>query len=212
MLDEFAKLPKIEAVMTGPDLGRSKKTMYCLVAQSAAQIGKLYSKEDQEIIYATTAIKYILPQNDKDTVNLVKEMVGPTTIKRHSISRSKGGDMKEWGKGNESTSLEKVDFIRPGDISGMKPGQHIILAQGFMNRPYFMKSVFFFKDPEMLAKVYNPRTGLGPKPAYPLPESVRLKRIEEWKRKNADKRFLGEEEQEIINLMKYEDVEEPIVA
>ena len=61
-LSWFAKLPKIDSVMTGPDLGRSMATYYCLVAQSAAQIGKIYSKEDQEIIYATTAVKFILQQ------------------------------------------------------------------------------------------------------------------------------------------------------
>lgn len=212
MLDEFAKLPKIEAVMTGPDLGRSKKTMYCLVAQSDSQIGKLYSKEDQQIIYATTAVKYILPQNDKDTIKLVQDMVGPTTIKRSSSSKSKGGDFKEWGKSNESTNLEKVDFIRPGDVSGMKPGTHIIMAQGFMNRPYFMRSVFFFQDKEMLAKVYNPRTGAGPKAAYPLPEHVRQARIEEWKRKNKGKAKKGQSDRLAIDLSKYEDTPEPITA
>ena len=212
MLDEFAKLPKIEAVMTGPDLGRSKKTMYCLVAQSDSQIGKLYSKEDQQIIYATTAVKYILPQNDKDTIKLVQEMVGPTTIKRSNRSRTRGADVKEWGKSNEQTNLEKVDFIRPGDISGMDPGRHIIMAQGFMNRPYFMKSVFFFQDREMLSKVFNPRTGLGPKPAYPVPEQVRLARIDEWKRKNKPKVKDGATARLAIDLEKYEDTPEPITA
>ncbi len=212
MLDEFAKLPKIEAVMTGPDLGRSKKAMYCLVAQSDSQIGKLYSKEDQAIIYATTAIKYILPQNDKDTIKLIQDMVGSTTIKRSSSSKSKGADLKEWGKSNESTNLEKVDFIRPGDISGMKPGRHIVIAQGFMNRPYFMKSVFFFEDPVMLAKVYNPRTGLGPPAAYPLPENVRQERILAWKRKNPTMEHMGEEAQDIINLLKFDELQEPITG
>lgn len=179
MLDEFAKLPRIEAVMTGPDLGRSKKTYYCLVAQSDAQIGKLYSKEDQQIIYATTAVKYILPQNDKDTIQLVSQMVGPTTIRKSSRSRSRGGDFKEWGKSNESIGLEKADFIRPGDVSAMKPGTHILVCQGFMSRPYFLKSQFFFKDPIMIQKVYNPRNGLGPRPAAPMPAHIHDRRVKE---------------------------------
>ena len=208
MLDEFAKLPRIEAVMTGPDLGRSKKTMYCLVAQSDSQIGKLYSKEDQQIIYATTGVKYILPQNDKDTIKLVQDMVGPTTIKRSNFSRSRG-DFKQFGKSNESMSLEKVDFIRAGDISGMKPGTHILICQGFMNRPYFMSSVFFFKVPEMLAKAYNPRTGLGPKPAYPVPEYVRQRRIAEWRETHSVEAASGEQQNIALDLTKYDGVPEP---
>lgn len=185
MLDEFAKLPKIEAVMTGPDLGRSKKTYYCLIAQSDSQIGKIYSKEDQQIIYATTAVKYILPQNDEGTISLIQKMVGSTTIKRSSFSKSRGADMKEWGKSNESVALEKVDFIRPGDISAMKSGTHMLICQGFMSRPYTLKSKMFFQYPDLLAKAYNPRTGLGPKPAPPLPAFVHERRIAEVMAKRA---------------------------
>lgn len=179
MLDEFAKLPKIESVMTGPDLGRSKKTYYCLVAQSDSQIGKIYSKEDQQIIYATTAVKFVLPQNDEGTISLIQKMVGPTTIKRSNYSRTRGADFKEWGKKNESQQLEKVDFIRPGDISAMKIGTHMLICQGFMSRPYILKSKMFFQYPDLLAKANNPRTGQGPAPAPPLPEFIRQKRIAE---------------------------------
>ncbi len=179
MLDEFAKLPRIESVMTGPDLGRSKKTYYCLVAQSDAQIGKIYSKEDQQIIYATTAVKFVLPQNDEGTISLIQKMVGPTTIKRSSYSRQRGADFKEWGKKNESQQLEKVDFVRPGDISAMKIGTHMLICQGFMSRPYMLKSKMFFQYPDLLAKANNPRTGEGPPPAPPLPEFIRQKRVAE---------------------------------
>lgn len=179
MLDEFAKLPKIESVMTGPDLGRSKATYYCLVAQSDSQIGKIYSKEDQQIIYATTAVKFILPQNDEGTISLIQKMVGPTTIKRSSMSRSKGAGFKEMGKSNESVQLEKVDFIRPGDISSMKLGTHMLICQGFMSFPYTLKSTAFYAEPSILAKAWNPRTGLGPKAAPPLPEFVRERRVAE---------------------------------
>jgi type IV secretion system protein VirD4 len=185
MLDEFAKLPKIEAVMTGPDLGRSKKTYYCLIAQSDSQIGKIYSKEDQQIIYATTAVKYVLPQNDEGTISLIQKMVGSTTIKRSSFSKSRGADMKEWGKSNESIALEKVDFIRPGDISAMKSGTHMLICQGFMSRPYTLKSKMFFQYPDLLAKAFNPRTKLGPRPAPPLPDFVRERRIAEVMAKRA---------------------------
>ena len=59
-MDEFAKLPKIDAVLEGPDLGRSKQTYYFLIAQDYGQIGKIYSKEDQQLINGTTGIKLVL--------------------------------------------------------------------------------------------------------------------------------------------------------
>lgn len=47
----------------------------------------LYSKRDQQVIYATTAVKYILPQNDAETIRLIQGAVGATTIRRSAYSR-----------------------------------------------------------------------------------------------------------------------------
>ena len=81
---------------------------------------------------------------------------------------------------NESISSEGIDFLRTEDITSMKPGTHIVLAQGFHNRPIKVKSPFFFKDQDMLDKVYNLRTKKGPKPAPPSPEYIRLRRVAEY--------------------------------
>src|SRR3546814_18660950 len=40
MMDEFAKLPKSETVLTGPDLGRSKKVSYWLIRSEERRVGK----------------------------------------------------------------------------------------------------------------------------------------------------------------------------
>lgn len=42
-------------------------------------------------------------------------------------------------------------------------GTHLIAFQ-YESEPVRVKTPFFYKDPERLAKVYNPRTGRGPKP------------------------------------------------
>lgn len=62
----------------------------------------------------------------------------------------------------------------------MEPGTHLILPQNFLNRPMKVRSPFFFEDEGMLAKVFNPRTGKGPKPANPLPEPIRVARHLDW--------------------------------
>lgn len=181
MMDEFAKLPRSETVLTGPDLGRSKKVSYWLIFQARSQIVKTYSKEDGTTIDSTCGVTVLLSQNDPETAGHYVKTVGKTTILKQGHSRNAGmSKQANPFARNESISMEGVDFLRTEDITAMKPGTHLILPQNFLNRPLKVQSPFFFEDPEMLAKVFNPRTGKGPRPANPLPEHIRIKRHIEW--------------------------------
>lgn len=181
MMDEFAKLEKAESVLSGPDLGRSKKVSYWLVFQSRSQLIKKYSKEDAAIIDSTCGVSIVLSQNDSETAKHYVNTVGKTTIRKASESRQMGlSKQANPFSRNESVSMEGVDFLRNEDVMGMEPGTHLVLPQNFMNRPMKVKSPFFYEDPEMLKKVFNTRTGLGPKQAPPMPEHIRQKRIKEW--------------------------------
>src|SRR3546814_11740596 len=75
MMDEFAKLPKSETVLTGPDLGRSKKVSYWLIFQARSQIVKTYSKEDGTTIDSTCGVTVLISPNDAE-----KGQTYPTTI------------------------------------------------------------------------------------------------------------------------------------
>src|SRR3546814_1699682 len=89
MMDEFAKLPKSETVLTGPDLGRSKKVSYWLIFQARSQIVKTYSKEDGTTIDSTCGVTVLLSQNDAETAQHYKKTVGKTKIRKASFSDRK---------------------------------------------------------------------------------------------------------------------------
>src|SRR3546814_2998474 len=76
MMDEFAKLPKSETVLTGPDLGRSKKVSYWLIFQARSQIVKTYSRSEEHtselqslmrISYAVFCLKKKITKNQTTT-------------------------------------------------------------------------------------------------------------------------------------------------
>lgn len=181
MMDEFAKLSKSETVLTGPDLGRSKKVSYWLFFQARSQIIKTYSKEDGTTIDSTCGATVLLPQNDQETAGHYQKTVGKTTVRKQSFSRNAGlsKSANPWAR-NESIASEGVDFLRSEDITAMEPGTHLVLPQNFLNRPIKVQTPMFYEDEKMLKKVFNDRTGKGPAPANPLPEYIRLKRQEEW--------------------------------
>ena len=179
MLDEFAKLPRIEAVIQGPDLGRSKQLSYWFLAQAYGQIEKKYEKSDIGVINSTTAVKIILSQNDNDTADMIAKMVGDTTIRKASHSYQDGLSKSAFSWSRNDT-VEKVPFLRHADIIGMQPGTHLVLVQNFMNRPMKLNTPMYFKDPDM-APLVRAR-GKGPVADTILPGFAKRARKKAYKK------------------------------
>jgi type IV secretion system protein VirD4 len=176
VLDEFAKLPKTPAVLSGPDLARSKKASFLFAAQDYGQLKQQYSEHDVSIINTTTAVKYILPQNNSDTIDTIAKMVGSTTIERTSRSTNEGisKSANPWGW-SESKQLEEARFLRHEDIASMKQGKVLLIVQNFMNRPMMLDSLLYFLDPDIKDKVRA--RGHGPIATVIVPEEDRLERL-----------------------------------
>jgi hypothetical protein len=176
-LDEFAKLPRIESVITGPDLGRAKKVSYLLAAQDFGQIRKKYTAEDESVIITTTAVKYVLAQNNTDTIEKFKKMAGETTIQRaqktYNEGLSKSANPMAWSR---SEQIENISFLRNEDVASLKPGKNIVLVQNFLHRPMKLDTPYFFKDKDMVQHVRS--RGKGPIATQTVPAFIFKSRLE----------------------------------
>ena len=176
LLDETPTLPKLETVINGPAVGRSKRVSYAIVGQDFSQIETRYSKAEVETMKSTTAVKVILSQNNETAARSISAMAGSMTYMKASYSMKEHGDpvtkfldmKKEIITG---TNWEKRDFIDASFVMSMPIGKHIVLVQNFMNRPILSDTPRFFEEPSISSRVYNLRTGGGPKPSLPMPAS-----------------------------------------
>ena len=177
LLDETPTLPKLDTVMNGPAVGRSKRVSYAIVGQDFSQIETRYSKAEVETLKSTTAIKVILSQNNETAARSVSQMAGKMTYLKENYSFKDGdGFSKFMGVGKKEVvsgeSWEGRDFIEVSFVMAMPEDKHLVLVQNFMNRPILADTPKFFLVPDLLKKVYNLRTGQGPKPAYPMPKKL----------------------------------------
>ena len=156
LMEEFAKHPKMEVVSKSRDTGRSSGDWVLFIFLNDTATTAIYTKEELEILTSTTSVKYILAQNDADTAKWVQEMVGQTTLREQKLSYteglSKGASPFASGR---SEDFNGVSFLRSEDITATPFGKHIVLAQGFLNRPMLLDTPYFFKDPEMASKIYS---------------------------------------------------------
>lgn len=175
LLDETPTLPKLDTVINGPAVGRSKRVSYVIVGQDISQIESRYSKAEVETLKSTTAIKVILTQNNEGTAKMVSQMAGSMTYKKANFEVAKDPFLKAVGMSKEVSrgdSFDKREFLDAAFIMSMPVGKHVVLVQNFMSRPIFADTPRFFEEPELAKRVYNLRSGTGPKPTLPMPKAM----------------------------------------
>jgi type IV secretion system protein VirD4 len=166
VLDEFPQMPKLQALIDGPAVGRGQKVSYLLIGQDFGQIEEKYGKPGLETLLSTTAAKIILPLNNEAVAKRFSEMVGNFTHEAATRSRTYGiSRQADPFATNISRSLSGVPLIQPADLMSMEQGTQIVIYQSFANCPIRLQSPYFFKDPALRRRAFNPRDGKGPKPA-----------------------------------------------
>ena len=151
LLDEFARLGKIEKIKNGLSTLRGKKVVICLIIQSLAQIDSIYGETDRKVICDNCNYKAILNATDKDSQEYFSKIVG--TWDKPKITQSTGQTNSFLSPGSKSDGVsqttEKTDIIKPEEFATLKD---IILLTPFPTS--FTPSGFFRvnKQPYYLPK------------------------------------------------------------
>lgn len=157
VLDEFPQMPKLQAVITGPAVGRGQKVSYLLIGQDLGQISGQYGKDDLETLISTTACKIILSQNNEQTAERFSKMIGNKTVQTSSFSKTEGGFGKNANpfSKNVSYQLQGTSVIGSTQLLSLPMLKQVILMQGFIDRPIMADSPRWYLDKQMksLAKI-----------------------------------------------------------
>ena len=164
-LDEFPTIPKLDAVIRGPALGRGQLISYLMIGQDLSQIAATYGKEAVETLQSTTAAKVIMRQNNMETAKYFSEMIGNEIKKK--IKKKKDKDGNETGETEEETEAPKPLYSQT-DIMTLDPFKQIILYQGWYHRPIEAEQERYYLEKSETQKRLNAKVEMGR--SSPLPE------------------------------------------
>lgn len=117
LLDEFARLGKIEAILNGLATLRSKKITIAILTQSLAQLDLIYGKESRQVIADNCSYKAILKATDADTQEYFSKLVG-TYDKIKKSSSANFEQYTQMGKGTgTNTTTEEKRIIKPEEFA-----------------------------------------------------------------------------------------------
>ncbi len=161
VLDEFPQMPKLDAVINGPAIGRGQKVSYLLIGQDLNQIEERYGKEAVETMISNTAAKIIFRQNNNEAAERFEKLVGHMTDIENKFK--KGWD-EIWNekteKGNTvetEKNMVKSRIISAKDMLNIGFGKHYVLIQGEMDYPIEAETPLWFKDDKLKEKAAIPQ-------------------------------------------------------
>ena len=165
VLDEFPQMPKLNAVIDGPAVGRGQKVSYLLIAQDLGQIEAGYGREHVETLMSTTAAKIILTQNNENTAKRFSDIMG-----KMGIAKVDYGDSSVLNAFKRKDSYKVADkaIYSASKIMMLGDSKQIVIMQGYVRYPIEAESPRYYKDPKLLAKSKIPA-------APPVPNWLRKK-------------------------------------
>ena len=139
LLDEFARLGKIEGIVDGLATLRSKKITIAIILQSLAQLDLHYGKESRQVIADTCQYKAVLNVTDVESQEYFSKAVG-TYDKIRTIKSQQYDRITKFKSGSAITTMpEEKPLIKPHEFATL---EQIVLLTPYgafkaEKRPYY---------------------------------------------------------------------------
>ncbi|RHR44642.1 type IV secretory system conjugative DNA transfer family protein [Clostridium sp. AF18-27] len=142
IIDEFARLGRMEGIFNALATLRSKKVMVMLAFQSLAQCEVIYSKAESRVLMENCRIKAICECSDDESSKTISGWCGKYRDKKETLNGGKNQ--------HKSYTYEDKSIVEPADlITLVKKEEEILVVSGIgYLRP---KKCYYFKDEKLKA-------------------------------------------------------------
>ena len=142
IIDEFARLGRMEGIFNALSTLRSKKVMVMLAFRSLAQCEVIYSKAESRLLMENCRIKLICECSDNESSRTISDLCGKYRDRKETLN---GGKNR-----HKSYTYEDKPIVEPDDlITLVRKEEEILVIAGIgYLRP---KKCYYFKDPKLKA-------------------------------------------------------------
>lgn len=141
LLDEFARLPVMQALINMPALSRSYGVNAMFVFQSESQVVERYGQKALESLKNTTAYHIYFSSNEPNSAEIVSRAIGPRTRKKLSFATSESRITRNTNETNEG-----VPLVSAQDVMNLPFRTILILKQQSFAKPILAKDARWYLD------------------------------------------------------------------
>lgn len=132
VLDEFAQLPAISAILEFYEVGRSKGFNTLLATQDWRQVKEKYGDNRAAIIYSNASIKIVARIAASDMQTELAQLLGSKEVAILNVSQSSGGNSSSTAPSVSTSFQEKnLQLVLPGELeTSIGPHSYIANPKG----------------------------------------------------------------------------------
>lgn len=147
ILDELAKLGKIDNLLSFLAVNRSLGVSALMAYQDFSLIEKVYSKEEARSLMNLSELTYVLSCKDNETTKVLSDLIGDYQEEKISHSRS-GLSHSTTGKENVSSEYRKI--MEVSDFQSLREKKEAILI--LYGKYFRVKQFRYFEHPAFLRR------------------------------------------------------------
>lgn len=141
LMDEFTAIGRVDIIARAVAYMAGYNLRLLPIIQSMAQLDAVYGKELSRTILTNHALQIIYAPREQQDANDYSEMLGYTTIRRRSRTRSHG----QGHSVSDNEVLEKRALMLPQELKAMGPEKQIVLYEGLAH-PVLCTKIRYYKD------------------------------------------------------------------
>lgn len=159
LLDEFARLHRMDAMAEAAQFLRGYGVRLAYVIQNKAQIREIYGKDGAADIFDNLGAEIVFGTADPDLTKELEERLGDNTVMFTTFNRPRFWSWFKLSKQGESDHPHRRPLMLDQEVARMSPDEQLIIRPGM--RPMKTKRIRWWTDQRFKRLVRKP-------PAIPL--------------------------------------------
>lgn len=141
LLDEFTSIGRVDIIANAVSFMAGYNLRLLPIIQSISQLESTYGKEVARTLLTNHALRIVFAPREQSDANEYSEMLGYTSVRKQSISRSRARDSSY----TRSESEERRALMLPQEIKALGDDKQILILEGLAH-PVMSKKIRYFKE------------------------------------------------------------------
>lgn len=178
LMDEFTSIGRVDIIANAVSFMAGYNLRLMPIVQSLSQLESTYGREVARTLLTNHALRIIFAPREQQDANEYSEMLGYTSVRKSSVSRSRSRESSY----TRSESEERRALMLPQELKALGDDKQILIVEG-MAQPVMSQKIRYFKEADFkrrleprvvppLLQMNNQRTtGIAPMGSPPAAET-----------------------------------------
>jgi type IV secretion system protein VirD4 len=141
LMDEFTSIGRVDIIANAVSFMAGYNLRLMPIVQSLSQLESTYGREVARTLVTNHALRIIFAPREQQDANEYSEMLGYTSVRKSSISRSRSRESSY----TRSESEERRALMLPQELKALGDDKQILIVEG-MAQPVMSQKIRYFKE------------------------------------------------------------------